>query len=412
MNTNKNSDKLDEHISGAIGRDRPKFDFNKWKEEHRSEIQTYESQTAEESTSRSALPIITWREIMKRNTNKIAAAAVFLLAILTGAHFLFSSTESLAFADVVRPILTARTVVFNVIMVEEENVPITRVMNMGTQRLRSEVLSPDGKTVQAIAIIDFDTSRVLTLNPKQKIAALIELKDLPEKPENILEEMRNIITDLQNDPDFSVEPLGEKEIDGRTAKGFRATGPDEELTIWVDSQTALPIRIEQKGRQIQFACTDFQFDIEMDESLFSMEIPEGYPAPPMVGKIPISALLGGTEQDLVEFLQIYAEIILGGVFPKDLSPQVWTDDVKKNRNKFAQLSEEQNLKGPPLNFARGWVFFRLLKPENDWHYVGNGVTFGDAESPVCWYRPTDSETYRVIYGDLSIKDIAPEDLPK
>jgi hypothetical protein len=337
--------------------------------------------------------------------------AVIITAVI-GVYFLGSLTESVAWADVVRPILNARTVVFNVIMAEGENVPVTRVMNMGTQRVRSEVLSPDGKTVQAIAIIDFDTSRVLTLNPKQKIAALIDLKDLPEKPENILEEMRNIITDLQNDPDVLIEPLGEKEIDGRTAKGFRATGPDEELTIWVDSQTALPIRIEQKGRQIQFACTDFQFDIEMDESLFSMEIPEGYPAPPMVGEIPISALLGGTEQDLVEFLRIYAGIILDGAFPEDLSPQVWTDDVKKNRNKFAQLSEEKKLKGPPLKFARGWVFFRLLKPENDWNYVGGGVKFGDAESPVCWYRPNGSEAYRVIYGDLSIKDVAPEDLPK
>jgi len=144
---------------------------------------------------------------------------------------------------------------------------------------------------------------------------------LPEKPENILEEMRNIITDLQNDPDFSVEPLGEKEIDGRTAKGFHATGPDVELTIWADPQTALPIRTEQKWHQMQFTCTDFQFDIEMDESLFSMEIPEGYPAPPMVGELSIAALLGGTEQDLVEFLRIYAEIILDGAFPEDLSPR-------------------------------------------------------------------------------------------
>ena len=352
------------------------------------------------------------RIIMKSPITKLAATVVIITAVFITIHFSRSPIESVAWADVVRPILTARTVVFNVIMTEGGNIPITRVMNMGTQRLRSEVLSADGQTIQMIAIIDFNTSRVLTLNPKQKIAASIDLKDLPEKPENILEEIRNIITNLQNDPDVLIEQLGEQEIDGRIATVFHATGPDGELTIWADSQTALPIRIEQKGRQIQFACKDFQFDIEMDESLFSMEIPEGYPAPPMVGEIPISAMLGGTEQDLVEFLRIYAEIILDGAFPEDLSPQVWIDDAKKNRNKFAQLSEEQNLKGPPLKFARGWVFFRLLKVENDWHYVGNGVKLGDAESPVCWYRPDGSETYRVIYGDLSVKDVAPEDLPK
>ena len=349
--------------------------------------------------------------IMKNRITKLATAAVIIIAAVIAIHFSGSPIESVAWADVVRPILTARTVVFNVTF-EGENVPNVRAMNMGTQRLRSEVLSADGQTIQMIAIIDFNTSRVLTLNPKQKIAALIDLKDLPEKPENVLEEIRNIINELQNDPNVSIEQLGEQEIDGRIATVFHATGPDGKLTIWADSQTALPIRLEQKGRQIQFACTDFQFDIEMDESLFSMEIPEGYPAPPMVREIPISAMLGGTEQDLVEFLRIYAEIILDGAFPEDLSPQVWIDDVKKNRNKFAQLSKEQNLEGPPLKFARGWVFFRLLKAENDWHYVGNGVKLGDTESEVCWYRPDGSETYRVIYGDLSVKDVAPENLPK
>jgi len=407
----ENNKKLDELILGAISREQQKFDFDKWKANHKEEVQIFESQTAEQKASHSVWIFETGRIIMKSRISKIAAAIVIIVSVVAGVHFL-GSTESLAWADVVRPILTARTVIFNVVMDEGQNVPVTRIMNMGTQRIRSEVLSADGKTVQVIAIIDFDTSRVLTLNPKQKIAALIEMKDLPEKPENILEEMRNIITDLQNDPDVSVEPLGEKEIDGRIAIGFHATGPDEELTIWADPQTALPIRTEQKWHQMQFTCTDFQFDIEMDESLFSMEIPEGYPAPPKVGEIPISAMLGGTEQDLVEFLRIYAENILDGAFPEDLSPQVWIDDAKKHRNKFAQLSEEQNSKGPPLKFARGWVFFRLLKAENDWNYVGKGVKFGDEDSPVCWYKPTGTETYRVIYGNLTVKDVAPEDLPE
>jgi len=40
------------------------------------------------------------------------------------------------------------------------------------------------------------------------------------------------------------------------------------------------------------------------------------------------------------------------------------------------------------------------------------VEFGDADTAVFLYRPKDSDTYRVIYGDLSVKDSAPEDLPK
>ena len=407
MNPDRNNKKLDELISQAIGRDKPKFDFDKWKDEHRSEIQSFKSQTAEESMSHSALPIIIWREIMKRNANKIAAAAVLLMVILLSIHFLVGSTGSVAWADVVRPILTARTVVFNVVMIEGENVPINRVMNMGTQRIRSELSSPDGKTIQVISIVDYDTSRILMLYPSQKKASLVDLKDLPEKPENVLEEMRNIITELQNDPDVSVEPLGEKEIDGRIAKGFRATAPDEELTVWADPQTALPIRTEQKWRQVQFVCTDFQFDIEMDESLFSMEIPEGYSELPSA-ELPIES---STEQNLIEALRIYAEIILDGVFPNEFIGPEYLDDVKRNLKKFAKMSEKQRL-DLALKLQSGYIFIQLLKAENDWNYVGKGVKLGDSESPVCWYRAENSETYRVIYGDLTVEDVAAEDLPE
>jgi outer membrane lipoprotein-sorting protein len=348
-----------------------------------------------------------WRTIMRSPITKIAAAAVIIVSLIVASHFLGVSTESVAWADVVRPILTANTVVFNVISAEGENVPITKVMNMGTQSIRSEVLSPDGKTVQVIVIADLDTSRMLTLNPKQKIAALIDLKDLPEKPENFVEIMRNMITELQNDPNVLVESLGEKEIDGHIAQGFRATGPDGEMTVWADSQTNLPIRMEQKWRQIHYEFTDFEFDVVLDESLFSMDIPEGYSTMPKA----MLSLTGGTEQDLVETLRVWAEVIRDGVFPKDFSTQAFMEDVPKIRKLASQQSQEQKLEDSS-KFARGWFFFRFLKPENDWHYVGKDVKFGDADSPVCWYRPTGSATYRVIYGDLSVKDVAPENLPK
>jgi hypothetical protein len=30
---------------------------------------------------------------------------------------------------------------------------------------------------------------------------------------------------------------------------------------------------------------------------------------------------------------------------------------------------------------------------------------------VCWYKLKGAKTYRVVYGDLSVKDVAAEDLP-
>jgi hypothetical protein len=217
-----------------------------------------------------------------------------------------------------------------------------------------------------------------------------------------------MITELQNDPNVLIESLDEKEIDGRMAQGFRATDPEgNELMICADSQTSVPIHMELKWRQAHYEFTDFEFDVVLDESLFSMDIPEGYSTMPKA----MLSLTDTTEQDLVETLRAWAEEIRDGVFPKDFSSQAFMDDMPKVRKRIAQAKKEGTDEGP-WKFARGWFFFRFLKPENDWHYVGNGVKLGDAESPVCWYRPDGSETYRVIYGDLSIKDVAPENLPQ
>jgi len=58
------------------------------------------------------------------------------------------------------------------------------------------------------------------------------------------------------------------------------------------------------------------------------------------------------------------------------------------------------------------VFIRLFKWQGQWHYAGKGVKLGDSDTPIFWYQPKDSQTWRVIYGDLRAEDISPENLPK
>ena len=44
-------------------------------------------------------------------------------------------------------------------------------------------------------------------------------------------------------------------------------------------------------------------------------------------------------------------------------------------------------------------------------YAGAGVPLGQANTPVCWYKPRGSATCRVVYADLSVRDVPPEQLP-
>ena len=43
--------------------------------------------------------------------------------------------------------------------------------------------------------------------------------------------------------------------------------------------------------------------------------------------------------------------------------------------------------------------------------MGKGVNLGDQNRIVCWYKLKDSDTYRAVYGDLSVKDIGADELP-
>ena len=57
-------------------------------------------------------------------------------------------------------------------------------------------------------------------------------------------------------------------------------------------------------------------------------------------------------------------------------------------------------------------FIERLPEGSDYQYVGEDVKLGDADTPVCWWKPPGSMTYRVIYGDLSARDVEPGSLPE
>ena len=57
-------------------------------------------------------------------------------------------------------------------------------------------------------------------------------------------------------------------------------------------------------------------------------------------------------------------------------------------------------------------FKQKRKIEGSLCYLGQSVTFGEGNRPVCWWKPDDSEKYRVIYGDLSIEDANADELPE
>ncbi|MHC4626661.1 MAG: hypothetical protein ACYTDV_06740, partial [Planctomycetota bacterium] len=213
--------------------------------------------------------------------------------------------------------------------------------------------------------------------------------DLGDRHRSYIKFVREIIRQLQ---DGQVEELGEQVIEGQKTVVFVGRGQNEQVTIWADPQTALPIRIEaQIGQEFSFTMKNFEFDTDVDESLVSMEVPQGY----ALQKTDIE-LGNSTEKDFVESLRIWAEIIGDGTFPEAVGSQSAMKEMPTLVQKVdaMQISEEQGTQ-IGISFARGLMFHQMLENQGgEWHYTGAGV-----------------KPYRVIYGDLSVKDLAAEDLP-
>ena len=59
---------------------------------------------------------------------------------------------------------------------------------------------------------------------------------------------------------------------------------------------------------------------------------------------------------------------------------------------------------------QGILFYMSLKPENDAHYAGGGVKLGTPNRPIFWYKPTGAKQFRVIYADLHVKEMSPDEV--
>ena len=162
--------------------------------------------------------------------------------------------------------------------------------------------------------------------------------------------------------------------------------------------------------------TDFQVGVDLDESLFSLEVPAGYTVQQTaqidLSKKPIAYL--------AEALKMAAEHN-DGVFPPTLRGEEGIDGImqraakslgQKHGNDPAELLKLSTELAMKLGGAFG-VLFSLSPEENDWHYAGKDVKLNTPDRPIFWYKPyKTSATYQVLYADLSVKEVPSEEVAK
>jgi outer membrane lipoprotein-sorting protein len=333
-----------------------------------------------------------------------SAAAAVLIAAMIG-WMLLGPTAGVAFADVLQNMREVRTATFNSRTEMEGQPPVTgRNFYMQPGSIRVEIDAP----FKSIMIWDYEAERGISLMPEQKKAIPMDFRGAAAEaaPPNPFA-MAHVI------PPGAAQLLREEEMEGKMTNVYHAKLEDQQITFWADAKTALPVKVEwiQKPAGMpeqRTVMTGFQWNPVLDEALFSIAVPKGYEIFQTVD------LSHPRETDLVEALRIWTDLS-EGPFPEKIGPDTLDE--------FSTLFIKTGEKGPEAlkrwinlqqKFMRGLMFtVRAKQSELDWHYAGKGVKLGEADKPVAWWRATkDAPTYRVLYGDLTIKDAKPEDLPK
>ena len=370
-----------------------------------------------------------WRIAMHSKLTKLAAAAVVAVAVIVGSQFLGGTVT---FAQVIEPILNARTVVLDYVIGEGPDALEMHDIVIGS-RIRRTISNMDMTTMldsrvrrtlsnmDMTMILDLEDARMLTLVSLgvTKIASYNDIQGTGlEGTRSVLDFVRNVVSKVKDNPDADIQDLGEKEINGQKAVGFYVKGPNVDLTIWANKKTSLPIRIEFAEGKTSKVIKNIKFDVPLEESLVSMEVPAGYTLKDIAINVmevpaPDNHLSNATEEDLVESLRIWAEIILDGAFPDAIGTDHFIKQAAVLGSKLASLghplSEMEQLGS---KYTKGMLFLQEFEFGGKWGYAGKGVKLGDADKIILWYQPQGSNTYRAIYGDLRVAEVAEEDLPK
>lgn len=415
----------------------------------------------------------TWRWIMRSPVSRVAASVVFVLTVTGVALWFHGGGATPAFADFAAPVLGAKTVRCKM-TIEMKGPPArtitSEIMTLGGARMRQVMELPESKVV---TIEDSSQGKSLMLVAASKTATVLtntqNRKDKTPESGGLFTLFRLFQLVEEKPGAVEHESLGEKEIDGRKVVGFHISSQPHDLILWGDPKTGLPIRVEMTtGMEgsVKATFSDFVFNVDIDESLFSLEPPAGYTVQHQE-----TDHFPNEEKDLIEMFREYSKLF-DGAFPNSLDflttttifgkkagvrmsiQKMWEDFApgkgKPNEVQMrkldelmlklteGKLSEEQTKKlaGQMKEYIetqtqktadvgetqeteefrqaqfnevlrqvqRGLNFANGLSPNADAHYIGKGVSFGAADTPIFWYRPKDSKDYRVIYADLSVRD--------
>jgi hypothetical protein len=224
--------------------------------------------------------------------------------------------------------------------------------------------------------------------------------------------------------------LGRSVIDGVEVEGLECRDPRVGVGIfggvagqtidnligrlWADARTNLPVRLEIEvfsadGRKAaEMVQSNYDWAPQIDPAEFKPVIPEDYK---LVADVEVSA----SDESLVEGLGFFAEYA-GGKYPTELSAMVMGRELRTALHaRFGPNPPWPPKPGDEKRaFSLGMViqFYASLATEGrDPAYHGDKVTAEFPHAVLMRWR-LDSGQYKVIFGDLTIREVTADELKK
>ncbi len=287
-------DKMENVVKKMSFKAGPEMDQQIWAAASRAQEKSQDKAPAQDRLILRRVPMNT------RIARFAAAAAIIIIAALIGIYLFGGSIDgtSVAWADVVRQMQQVRTAtwmdVHEVFPPDDKNVfvddlgHVAQCAYKAPGRWRLDVTSKhirgENKHIEEskkTQIWDFNAGKGLLLDPEKMTASPCSYEPEPGR-DSLFRTFLSPKADIPAD----AEPLGTKQVGGRETVGFRirlkGDGTDflmgDVSEIWVDAKTKRLVLAETHDAERRWVSTlkNFIFDQELDDSLFSLELPEGY----------------------------------------------------------------------------------------------------------------------------------------
>jgi outer membrane lipoprotein-sorting protein len=335
-----------------------------------------------------------------------------VIAVVAAGWFLVSSPllvgAPVTFEEVAAKLQRAHTLAYTMTsrLGDSASPQTVRLLFKEPGRLRCETVPASG----ALVVSDTVAAKKLVLDPSTKTAFLLEGnlpgESRPGQPDLAASE----VAGLRQLGQKKGEPVGEKEVGGVKAIGFRVVeSPGFERVVWADPRTRLPVEIDISGpygdKMFHGTIQDIQLDPELDDALFNFEPPKGY-AVQKQALVPAGDKDDGSPETAITILlRAYAEKS-GGTFPKRLDD--WQAYGPALEPKPGEPRQTAAMRAANLVARVAALVFAM---QGNYGYRPEGVKLGDADKVILWYRLPGKPTYRAVTGDLKLKDATEDQVP-